>query len=85
MYRRQRRNLSTVLCKRSLCGHQYHCLTFQLAVEAAAIGGIYQFSVYAEQPATRGIYIGCLFNVHHIIRPRSWQVEEATNVSTIKT
>lgn len=48
-------------------GRNYQCLTFELAIVAAAIGRIYQFSVYAEEPAPRGIYIGCLFNVHYII------------------
>lgn len=57
----------------------------ELAIVAAAIGRIYQFCVYAEEPAPRRVHIGGLFNVHNIIWPRSWQVEEVTNVSTIKT
>lgn len=52
---------------RTLHGHKYQCLTFQLAIIAAAIGRIYQFSVYAEEPAARNIYIGSLFDVHYII------------------
>lgn len=43
------------------------CLTCELAIVAAAIGRIYQFGVYTEEPAPRGINIGCLFNVHDII------------------
>lgn len=40
---------------------------YELAVVAAAIGWIDQFSVYAEEPAARNIYVGCLLNVDHII------------------
>ena len=57
----------------------------ELAIEAAAIGRIYQFTVYSEEPAPRNIYIGWLFNVNYIIWSWSWQVEEVTNISTIKT
>lgn len=39
----------------------------KLAIVAAAIGRIYKFSVYSEEPAPRNIYISCLFNVHHIV------------------
>lgn len=40
---------------------------FELAIVAATIGRIYQLSVNTEEPAARGVYVGCLFNVHHII------------------
>lgn len=40
---------------------------FELAIVAATIGRIYQLSVNTEEPAARSVYVGCLFNVHHII------------------
>lgn len=60
-------------------------LKFELAIVAAAIGRIDQLSVYAEEPASRNVDVGRLFDVYNIIGPRSRQVEEVTNISTIKT
>lgn len=57
---------------------------FELAVVAAAIGRINQFSVYAEEPASWNVDVGRLFNIYHFIGPGSRQVEEVTNIPTIK-
>ena len=62
------------------------CLLFyKLAIVAAAICRIYQFSVHPEHPTPRHIYVGCLLNVHNVVGPWTWQVEEMADVSSIET
>lgn len=56
-----------------------------LAIVAAAVSGVDQFCVYSKDPATRGINIGGLLDVHHVVGARSRQVKEESDVSSVKT
>ena len=58
---------------------------YKLAIVAAAICRIYQFSVHPEHPTPRHINVGCLLNVHNVVGPWTWQVEEMADVSSIET
>ena len=60
-------------------------LFYKLAIVAAAVCRIYQFSVHPEDPTPWHIYVGCLLNVHNVVGPGTWQVEEMANVSSIET
>lgn len=55
-----------------------------LAIVAATVRRIDEFSVNTEKPAPWGVYISRLLDVHNIVSSRSWKVEEVTNVSTIE-
>lgn len=56
-----------------------------LAIVAAAISWVDQFCVYSKDPTTRGINIGGLLDVHHVVGTRSRQVKEESDVPPIKT
>ena len=58
---------------------------YKLAVVAAAVCRIYQLGVHSEDPTPRQIYVGRLLNVHNVVGPGTWQVEEMANVSSIET
>lgn len=56
-----------------------------LAIVAATVRRIDEFAVNTEKPAPWGVYVGRLLDVHYFVRPRSWKVEEVTDISTIET
>lgn len=58
---------------------------FILTIVTATIGWVYQGSVYTEDPAARQVNIGRLLDFNHVIGAGPRQVEEVTNVSSIKT